>query len=925
MIRSNQQNIVSEATASSEFIHNRFEARARLNPDAVAVIAGDDRVTYQQLNIRANRLAHYLRSLGVSPKVRIGIGLERSVDMFVCILGVLKAGATYVAIDPSYPSERIRYMLRDSDVTILLTEEKLVKDFQEYQGTIIRLGSDATKIDQHSYDDPITSAVETDPAYIIYTSGSTGTPKGVMVTHANLVNYVRTLPDAIGLNSSDRYLHTASFSFSSSVRQAMLPLAIGATIVVAGFEQTRDPLALLELVREEDVTVIDLVPSFWRSCLLSIKSTSKQNRRRLLSNRLRLLLSASEPLPVSLAVELTSLFGQGISLVNMYGQTETSGIIAVQPIDPAGLSRTGIVPIGRGITNAKTYVVDPQMRLVRNGDSGELLVGGKGVGQGYVNRPKLTADRFIRDPFGEGTATEILYRTGDLVRYGPAGELEYIGRIDNQVKVRGFRVELGEIEAVIGQFHGVTDVVVAAREEKAGDTRLAAYVVGGKEAKIDITELTKYLRSRLPDYMVPSDIVELERLPRTPNGKVDRNGLPEAGLSRPTARLDYVPPKTETERVLTEIWSDVLRIDTIGIQDRFFDLGGDSLLAIRMFASIEQKFRKNVPIATLFGAGTIEKLAEILDQDEWAPPESCIVPIQSDGTQPPFFCVHAGGGNVIFYHELAGYLPEDRPFYGIRARRLGGRQVGHATIEEMAEHYIKEIRTVQPDGPYFLGGVSLGGMIGFEMARQLRSQGQDVSLLAMVDTWGPGYPRLLPNVSKTQWKIYALTHRARKHLDHLRTLTLSQKAQYFLNIVIKLRKRLKRNLTHKYKKVVRVAFAQFEQPIPKEYIQIEDTIRKAGRKYKPEKYEGRIMFFRAEHQPAGIVPDRFLGWEPFAVGGMEIHDVPGDHITLMKEPNIRIVAEKLTECLRLNQMEERETYRLPITEKRPTVQQGQTI
>lgn len=884
-------------------IHHFVEAQTLRTPDAVALVFGNERLTYRELNGWANQLARNLQNLGVRPEMLVGICVERSVDMIVGIIGILKAGGAYVPLDPAYPAERIEFMLSDSDVSILVVQEELGSGLIDYQGTIVRLEGDADRIAQESDENPVSTVNPDNLAYVIYTSGSTGKPKGVMITHRNLANYVRSLPVALGLNVSDRYLHTASISFSSSVRQMMIPLSIGASVVIAASEDIRDPLSLFHLIRRENVTVLDFVPSYWRSCLLALNSTSKENEARLMDNKVRLVLSASEPLPVSIPRELVGKFKSGTCLINMYGQTETSGIISVHPINADLLEANGIVSVGQGITNAKTYIVDEEMKLVPKGEAGELCIGGPGVGRGYLNSTDLTADRFKKDPFDDGENRR-LYKTGDLARYHPSGDIEFMGRADNQVKVRGFRVELGEIEAVLTAHPGINEAVVVAREEQSGEKRLAAYFVPGEGQHIGAAELRDHLRLKLPDYMIPSAYVALSDLPLTPNGKLDRIALPAPSEVVSESEKNYVAQRDTIEARLVEIWEPLLGVTPIGINDKFFDLGGDSLLAIRMFSSVEETFRKNIPIATLFEAGTIEKLADIIRQDGWAAPESSIVPIKPNGTKPPFFCIHAGGGNVLFYNDLARYVPDDLPFYGIRARRLGGRQVGHATFEEMAEFYISELRTLQPEGPYFLGGSSLGGMIGLEMAQQLRSNGQEVAFLALFDTWAPGYMDLLPNVSSFRSKIYDLAHRAHKHGDKLRVLDFRKKAEYFLNIAIKLHARGKRKIRNSYKKVVRRFYSKVERPIPRDYIQIEDQIHKAWLRYVPKKYEGKMTLFRACDQPFGIKPDQTLGWDGFAAGGMEIHEVPGDHVTLLAEPHVRILAERLNECILTAQAEQ---------------------
>lgn len=878
-------------------IHKLFEKQVFSTPDAVAVISETNRLTYLELNQRANKLAHHLLTLGVEREALIGICIERSVEMIVGIMAILKAGGAYVPLDPDYPQERIRYMLADSKVKVLLTQEKLVNGLSDYRGKILQLDKDALSIAQQANENLATRGKPNDLAYVIYTSGSTGEPKGVMITHGNLAHYVRSLPASLGIAASDRYLHTASISFSSSVRQMMLPLSIGAAVVIATSEQIRDPLSLFELIQKKEVTVVDFVPSFWRSCLLALNSTAKENKARLLDNKLRLMLSASAPLPTSFPCELAAMTRRDVELKNMYGQTETSGIISVCPISAEQLDKTGIVSIGRAIENTKIYIVNDEMQLVPNGEQGELCVGGGGVGRGYLNRPELTDRQFVKSPFGRG----LLYKTGDLARYLSSGELEYLGRVDNQVKIRGFRVELGEIEAVICNLGDVSEAAVAALPDASGDKRLVAYLVGANGSQIDVGELRNFLTTQLPDYMVPATFVQLERMPLTPNGKIDRQALPEPQRTISAGNSGPESAWTETEKALAAIWSDVLEVGEIRLNDNFFDVGGHSLLAISMFAAVEETFQKRIPIATLFEAGTIRRLAEIIDTDEWEEPESSLVPIQPIGNTLPFYCIHAVGGSVLFYSDLAKYLGDDQPFYGIQARRLGGRQVGHATVEEMAEFYIDEIKRHQPKGPYCLGGSSFGGLVAYEMARQFRARGDEVGLLALFDSSTPEYQtHLLPGTSVLRMRIYNFRHRMQTHWDNLILLSWSERATYVLNKAEKGILAYCRGYRNRLKKLVRKFYATSagKRSIPKNYIQIVDQLEQARKMFLPKPYRGKATLFRATIQPYGRAPDPTLGWNSY-VDEIEIHDIPGHHTSIVSEPYVRKLAERLKECIRL--------------------------
>ncbi|MGQ0542988.1 MAG: non-ribosomal peptide synthetase, partial [Blastocatellia bacterium] len=626
-------------------VHQLIEEQVLLHPGAVAVVAEDQSLSYAQLNESANRLANFLISKGVGPEELVGICVERSLDMTICILGVLKAGGAYVPLDPSYPKNRLDYMLEDSKASIIITEQNLAGTFSNVIAPVIIFDAQADEISKESDIAPVISQKPENLAYVIYTSGTTGEPKGVMITHGSLSNYVRELPQAVGLKQADRYLHSASISFSSSVRQLMAPLSIGATVVIATTDRMGDPKALFELIHRQRITVLDFVPTFWRSCLTMLESLDTEVSY---IDSVRLMLSASEALPLELANAISSRFKADARLVNMFGQTETTGIISVSHIEKEIDDNTRIAPIGRPIGNTQVYILDGNLEPLPVGVAGEMHIGGAGLARGYLNQPELTAERFIRDPI-EASGEGRLYKTGDLARYQANGEIEYLGRIDDQVKIRGFRIELGEIEAVLLQHGDVREAVVVAREDEAGDKRLAGYVVAKGRKGVDIGEIRRYLKTKLPEHMVPSQFAALERLPLTPNGKVDRKALPEIGRSGGEEREGYEAPRDETEEKLAGIWGEVLGVEKIGVRENFFELGGHSLKAVRMFTVVEETFKKNIPLATLFEAGTIERLAEIIRMEGWEEPESSIVAIQPKGTKPPFFCIHAKGGNVLFY------------------------------------------------------------------------------------------------------------------------------------------------------------------------------------------------------------------------------------------------------------------------------------
>ena len=456
--------------------HQLFEEAAAKTPEKIAFVCDDRELTYGELNARANQLARHLQSLGVGPEVFTAICVERSVETVVGILGILKTGSAYIPLDPAYPKDRLDYILEDTQPKILLTQKNLLKQLSPNGAKVVFLDSDWSQISEQSSENLSGTAPNENLAYIIYTSGSTGKPKGAMITHGNLGHYVQSLSGAIGLQDTDRYLHTASISFSSSVRQLMMPLSKGAAIVLATSGQIRNPLSLLETVKVKEVTVVDFVPSYWRNFLYALDNASEEKANSLLNNNLRLMLSASEPLPSDILRRLAAKFKPDVKIINMLGQTETTGIISVNLIENPSELKDGIVCVGRPIGNTRIYLLDSSLNPTPFGAPGEIYIGGKGIGRGYLNNPQLTAERFIANPFSRKTG-ESLYKTGDLGRYNSEGKIEFLGRIDGQVKIRGHRIEPEEIEVVLRQYEGVRDAVVAARDDSQDGQKLVAYIV----------------------------------------------------------------------------------------------------------------------------------------------------------------------------------------------------------------------------------------------------------------------------------------------------------------------------------------------------------------------------------------------------------------------------------------------------------------
>jgi amino acid adenylation domain-containing protein len=866
-------------------IHQLFEAQVERTPDAIAVVFQDKQLTYRELNTRANQLAHYLRSLGVKPDTLVAISVERSLEMVVGFLGILKAGGAYVPVDPAYPHDRRAYQIQDSQTPIILTLERLVASLPEYSAQVVRLDTDWDVIAQHSQENPVNETTTQNLAYAIYTSGSTGKPKGAMLTHQGMVNQnvaIAKLLSQKECDRADRVLQFSSISFDIIVAEMFPALICGAAVILRS-EEMLSTADFLQFIEQERVSVVHLPTAFWHELVNGLSLVKKP-----LPASLRLVFVGGEKISRTAYLTWLQRVGKYPRLLNAYGPTETT--VTATLYDLAAISEDdqalSEIPIGRPIANDQVYILDQQLQPVPIGVPGELHIGGTGVGRGYLNRPELTASKFIRNPFSDEPDAR-LYKTGDTGRYLPDGNIEYVGRIDYQVKIRGFRIELGEIEAVLEQHPVVQQTVILAREDVPGKKRLVAYLVLNQQQRPDNRELRSFLKERLPDYMVPSVFVTLDVLPMTPNGKVDRRALPTPNLTGIESEGTVMAPRDPVELQLTKIWEEVLGIGSIGITDNLFDLGGHSLLIMRLVAQINQVFGTNLPVISLYQAPTIEQLANLLRQEESSTPWRSLVPIQTEGDKLPLFCIHEIAGSVLFCQGLTRYLP-NQPIYGLQPLGLDGKQAPQQRVEDMAAHFIQEIQTVQPNGPYYLGGFSFGGLVCLEMAQQLEAQGQKVALLALFDSRVSGY---LKPLKPMDWLLYQVKQ------------VLQRGPNYFLA-------RLKAKAKPKTEQIqdkVSGAMSMYaetlnldrESSIDQNILSVMEACVKAEEDYVPQVYSGQVNLFRATLEPApgGGYLDPQLGWGKIAVNGVEIHKVPSIHPDMFKEPQVQILAEQLKDCL----------------------------
>ncbi|MGF1938165.1 MAG: non-ribosomal peptide synthetase [Nostoc sp. ChiQUE02] len=906
----------------SQCLHQLFEAQVEKTPDAIAVKFADKHLTYNELNCRANQLANYLQTCGVQPDVLVAICVERSLEMVVGLLGILKAGGAYVPLDPEYPQERIAYMLDDCQAPVLLTQSNLV-DHLPGKAYKICLDTEWETISQQSdiyqeallYEtlrdggsrrlrtpktvgaasrredcDPLTSLRVCNPnssvkpldlAYVIYTSGSTGKPKGAMNTHQGICNRLLWMQDAYKLNATDSVLQKTPFSFDVSVWEFFWPLLTGARLVMAQPGGQRDATYLINTIAQEEITTLHFVPS-----MLQIFLETKGLER---CQSLKRVFCSGEALPFDLQERFFDRMG--CELHNLYGPTEAA--IDVTFWQCQRESNLKSVPIGRAIANTQLYILDSHLQAVPLGAIGELYIGGMGVARGYLNRPDLTAERFVYHPFNEG---EKLYKTGDLARYLPDGNIEYIGRVDHQVKIRGFRIELGEIEALLAQHPTIQQTVVITRVDNPQNQQLVVYIVPYPEQTPTTDELRHFLKQKLPEYMVPSAFVLLDTLPLTPNGKIDRRALPSPDSTRLDSENTYVAPRDELEFQLTKIWEQILGVQPIGVKDNFFELGGHSILAVKLFWQIEKIFNKNLPLAILFQSGTVEALAKIISEEDIATNKALIKPldksksswsslveIQPNGSKPPFFCIHGLGGEVLCFRELAMHLGSEQPFYGLQPQGLDGKHPFHTRIEDMATHYIQEIQTLQSKGPYFLGGYSFGGIVAFEMARQLQEQGEQVGILVMLDSCRPGY----------SWRVSFLK-RVFLHLNNM----VHQGPIYLWQRAVKWSYWRKRHLENKYNHYLEDLL---DLPENDKHLKIINTNTQAIGEYIFSPYLGQAILLRTEDrnrsEAVGIRYDPQFGWGDLVTGGLNIHYLPGSHLDLLKEPNVQVLAETLRNCL----------------------------
>jgi amino acid adenylation domain-containing protein len=865
--------------------HQLFASQVEKTPDAIALVFEQKQLTYREVNNQANQLAHHLQQMGVSPDVLVGICLERSLLMIVALLGILKAGGAYVPLDPSYPQERLKFILEDAKVSVLLTQQQFVELFENSVVSVVCLDKDGEAIASQSQENPASCVTFSNLAYVIYTSGSTGQPKGVLIEHQGLSNLVEAQIEVFNLQPGHRILQFASLSFDAAIFEIVMALGTGAALYLAKKEFLLPGQSLLQLLRENAITHITLPPA-----VLAVLPTESLPA-------LQTIICAGESCSDSIVKRWMS---SNRKFFNAYGPTEATVWSTVAEIN----SFCQKPPIGRPIANTQIYILDKHLQPVPIGIPGEIYIGGEGLARGYLNRPVLTAEKFNANPFEKAEGSR-LYRTGDLARYRPDGNIEFLERIDNQVKIRGFRIELSEVETVLNQHKTVKEAVVIAKENISGGKDLVAYIIPKFKQTATTIELRKFLKEKLPEYMVPKTLVLLDSLPLTPNSKVDRQALTALDiLNNRVLDKTFVAPRTPIELKLAEIWTEVLNLERVSIHDNFFDVGGNSLLSVRLLERIRKQFGCELPLSTLFLNPTIENLATSLstetDSLSWSP----LVPIQPTGTNPPFFCVHPIFGVVLPYYELARHLGNNQPFYGLQPIGLDGKTSPLTSIEDMATHYIEALRKVQPKGPYFLGGWSFGGLVAFEMAQQLQKSEDEIALLAMLDTLAP-IPGNIPSLGNSLKFIFTTLARdiwpflfeygclIATHSKNLIKNWISQLPNF--NPLKTTSVSLQRKTSHLISEDSRSQFLNELSISP--MLRIFYTNNQAVVKYIPQAYPKQITLFKTSKKLNMAEEDSSMGWNELAVEKIEIHTIPGNHLTMLRKPHIQVLAAQLRACI----------------------------
>jgi len=995
-------NKTSVSYPKDKAVHHFISQNAINHPDKTAIKFKDKTISYKDLEIQSNQLAAYIIERDVKPSDRIAVAMNRSPEMVISLLAIMKAGAAYIPVDPGYPRKRIEYMLSDSSAKILLVSAEYKGLFVNENIIEIIFEETSSILTSYSENDPKVEINGNDLAYIIYTSGSTGQPKGIAIEHHSLSNFLCSMQKTPGISANDKLLAVTTISFDISGLELYLPLISGAQLVLTDTESARDGREIMDLLKQEQITIMQATPSTWRMVL----ETGWDEKLKLK------VLCGGEALPQDLA---RLLLEKSEQVWNMYGPTETTIWSAVKRITNAD----EIMTIGGPIDNTKIFILDEELRVLPLGNTGEIYISGDGLAREYWNQPELTEKSFIYNSSID-SETSRLYRTGDLGKFLPGGEIQCFGRIDNQIKIRGFRIELGAIENALTNLSGVKKCVVIGREDLPGDQRLVAYIIPDNSDNLNgaeshktfpftpdqILNWKKGLKDLLPPYMIPGEYIGLVSIPHLPNGKIDRKALPRPNDVLP-GRLSQEFPKTENEKLITEIWKEFLKVESIGIHDDFFELGGHSLTAVQVMIRLEKITGRKLPLTTLFkystlagfaqlfdeqaatapaqsdtkrpelsvnspdlfvgakhiaqspaqperpktkkvlprtdlekmvaniwsellgvesvgvyddffelgghsltalqvmtrieketghrlplasffDSSTVESLAQMLKMDSKSITWDSLVPIRPNGNKMPLYIVHGAGLNVLFFNTLAKNMDSEQPIYGLQAKGLNGIDEPLEKIEDMAAFYISEILKQNPKGPYALAGFSFGGIIAFEMAKQLKAMNKEVKMLAMFDTYANQSDRYdsfsIKGYNKIRYFAKQLLYTATLFKDDPKR-TIEYKSLAVKRRIIQLYWKARYGSDQN-----QVGFFGYANKIDIKNVQ-------AWEKYIFTPYNGSIELFRAKTKTFYMEDFEYLGWKSLALKGVRIHEIPGEHNYIFAPPNDQEFATILQSCL----------------------------
>jgi len=886
-------------------LHDLVQRQALSTPETIALVCEEHQLTYRELTRRATQLANYLFSLGVGPEVRVGLCHERAPELIIGMLGIMQAGGAYVPLDPTYPIDRLRFMLQDSQIGIVVIQEKLEPLFPQESLIQVCLDRDWSIISNQPETKPTQLLTANTLAYVLYTSGSTGRPKGVQIAHREVVNFLIDTDRKLKGTAPLVLLATTSFSFDISILELFWPLIFGGRVILASQPQVRDGHHLVERLFCESVTMMNATPAGWR-LLLEANWKGKSDL---------VMLTGGEALPEELANQLLQ---RGGTLWNLYGPTETTIYSTCTQILPSEKMQ---ITIGSPIANTQTYILDTKFQPVPIGVPGELFIGGDGLSRGYLHRPDLTAERFVPDPFSRSRGKR-LYRTGDRARYRDTGKIEWLGRLDHQVKLRGFRIETREIEAALIKWPTLAQAVVIIREDFPGMTYLVAYYqVLTSQAPPSVEELKFLVRQQLPEYMVPNLFVRLEKFPLTPNGKIDRSGLAAPEIPGEVTE-NFEPPRTIEEKVLAGIFAEVLNVKEVGRQGNFFELGGNSLMAMQLISRVRKAFSIGIFVRTLFEFPTLSAFAAALNQlkelqvklhadpissdasndpgkqaptksygnSDFPKPDTPLICLQPQGAMPALFCVHPIGGGITCYQKLVRYLGKEHPVYALQAIDFIPALGHDPSLEEFARYYIQSIQSLDPLGPYHLCGWSMGGVIAFEMARQLGEMGQPVQLLTLIESFLPQR-----NVSPATTDHSTTLRQFWRNLTHGENINLVELS-------------IKTGFPHSCQDAMLEILLDFglqRKLLPvgmklsylKQLWHVFRSLRKALDEYVPKPYSGKLGLFQANAHRSEINKQAQKDWEGVTQGGVEVYQIPGNHYSIFESPHIEILASHVNTWL----------------------------